>query len=783
MININLKNYEFHLQTKNTSYIINVGNTKHLINLYYGKRIRHKDNYDSLKQTYGTALGSSTTYNEREPNFSLDSAKLEFSTYGKGDYRELSTQLTFEDGSSICDFLYHSHKVIDGKIKLEGLPQTFGNDVETLEVTLYDEVVDVYAVLYYSVFYDADVITRSLKLLNGNKTKVQIDKLMSFNLDFSGSNYELITLGGKWIKEFQINRRKLNKGTFFIDSKKGVSSANHNPFICLVSENTNEDNGECYGFGLIYSGNHQGVVEVNPQNLTRVHMGINPYNFSWKLDLGEEFYTPEVIMTYADKGLNSMSRNFHEIIKNNLVNPLWQHKERPILINNWEATYFDFNERKLLELAEAAKDLGIELFVLDDGWFGKRNDDKTSLGDWFENIKKLPSGLPELSKKINEIGLEFGLWVEPEMISVDSELYSAHPEWVMKHPNRNPSFGRNQLVLDLANPEVIEYLYKVLKNVFIKANVKYVKWDNNKNFSDQYSNYLPIEKQKELAHRYVLGLYNLLERLKNDFPQVLFESCSSGGNRFDLGMLYYMPQTWTSDDTDAVERLNIQYGASLVYPLSTMGAHVSGAPSHQVLRNTPIETRFNTAAFGLLGYELDVTKLSDFDQKAIKAQIIFYKEHRKLLQFGDFYRIKSPFDSNNCIWMIVSIDKEEAILGYYQKLQEASPGLETIKLKGLDEELIYELNTRVQFLNIKSFGELINDFIPVNIIEDGIVHTLASDNYMFEQEKEQVKAFGDEFMYAGFKPNSQFIGTGYNDKIRHIGDFGSRLYFLRKINN
>lgn len=780
MINVNTKNLEFHLYTRNTSYIIKVIGTKHLVNLYYGKRIKHKEYFGTLYQNFNVSVGSSTSYSKETGNFSLDTTRLEIATNGKGDYREPSLHLVFDDGSRVSDFKYVSHKIVDEKVRLKSLPHTFsgGNESKTLEITLFDEVKDVYLILYYSAFYESDVITRSMKIVNGSKGSVVLEKAMSFNLDFSNSDYDLLTLEGKWIKERHVNIRAIKKGVYYIDSKKGVSSANHNPFMCIKRHNTDESMGECYGFGLIYSGNHQGLIEVNPHDLMRIQMGINPFDFSWTLNANQEFETPEVIMTYSDMGLNQMSQNFHDLINTNLIPLPWQKKPRPVLINNWEATYFDFNEAKLLKLAKAAKNLGIELFVLDDGWFGKRDDDTTSLGDFFENIKKIPNGIDGISRKINELGLDFGLWVEPEAISIESELYKNHPEWAIQLPDREPSLGRSQLILDLANPKVIDYLFENLRAVFTKANVKYVKWDMNRNISDTYSNYLPKEKQKELHHRYVLGLYELLTRLTEEFKDVLFESCSSGGNRFDLGMLYYMPQTWTSDNTDAVERLSIQYGTSIVYPLSTMCAHISGEPSHQMLRHTPIETRFNVAAFGILGIELDVTKLSTFEKTALKEQIAFYKEHRNLLQFGKFYRIKSPFDSNNTIWMVVNDDSSEALVGYYQKLQESNPGFECLKLKGLDENMYYSLNTRKQYINVQHFGPLINDELPINIREGGIIHNIICTHYMYEMEKESISAYGDELMNAGFLPLPQFVGTEFSDKIRYIGDFGSRIYHI-----
>ena len=780
MIKIANENKDFHLATRNTSYILGILESGHLANLHYGKRLNFKNSYESLYKAFSLAAGSSTNYSIETGHFCLDSTCLEAPGYGKGDYREPSIEMNFVDGTRICDFLYESYKVYDGENPLEGLPHAFKNndDVETLEITLKDNITEITMILSYTVFYERDVITRSTRLFNNGTEAAVIEKLMSFNIDFKESDFEIMTLDGKWIRERHINIRKLKEGTVFIDSKKGVSSANHNPFFSLKRKNTDEQTGECYGFSLIYSGNHLGLAEVSPHDFTRVQMGINPFDFNWRLEPGESFQTPEAVLTYSDSGLNGMSRNFHELINNNIINPAWQGKERPILINNWEATYFDFDEKKLLKLADEAVKLGMELFVLDDGWFGKRDDDHTSLGDWFEDKKKLPGGLERLSKKLHAMGLQFGLWVEPEMINSDSILYRDHPEWVIKTPSRPASEGRFQLMLDYANPEVIEYMYEALSSLFIRANLQYIKWDHNRNISDLYSNALPPERQKEQAHRYVLGLYNLLKRLKDEFPEILFESCSSGGNRYDLGMLYYMPQTWTSDDTDAVERISIQYGTSVVYPPSTMGAHVSAAPSHQVLRNTPLETRFNVAAFGLLGYELDLTKLSNFDKKAIRQQIEFYKAHRKLLQFGDFYRLCSPFEHNQPLWMVISKDKTEAMLGCYQIMQKPNGGFEHFRMTALDPDKLYDIETRAQFVNIRAFGDLVNHVSPIKLNADGIVHTVVSNNYMFEAEVEKIKAFGDELMFAGLRPNHQFIGTGYTEQTRLIGDYGSRIYYI-----
>lgn len=775
------ENLEFHLSTKDTSYIIRVLPSGHLATLYYGKRIREKTSYENMYQNYSMTLGCSTEYSEETEHFTLESTCLELATYGKGDYREPSVMMTHTDGSRTTDFTYSSYRIYEGKDPLEGLPSTFVNEdqVRSLEIMMVDEVLNIQMLMSYSVFFDSNVIARSVKIINSSEKSLFLDKIMSMNIDMHGRDFDVITLDGRWIKERHVHRRPLSDGTFLVESKRGVSSSNHNPFMALVGSESNENFGDAYGFSLVYSGNHKCLAELSSLDISRIQIGINDFDFRWKLDQGESFQTPEVLMTYSDKGLSGMSRHFHRVVKNNLIDPYWQNRSRPILLNNWEATYFDFTEKKLMSLAKEAKNMGIELFVLDDGWFGTRDDDTTSLGDWFEHKKKLPNGLESISKKIRKLGLEFGIWVEPEMVSVKSKLYENHPDWAIKLPNRSPSYGRNQLVLDLSNDEVINYLYDILSDVFTRSQVSYVKWDMNRNLSDLYTDVLQADRQAELSHRYVLGLYKLLGMLKESFPKILFESCASGGNRFDLGMLYYMPQTWTSDNTDAVERVKIQHGTSMVYPLSTMGAHVSDSPSHQVLRSTPLERRFNVAAFGLLGYELDLTALTPFDKNVIKKQIEYYKKYRKLLQFGNFYRLSSPFDKNISCWMVVSDDQKEAIVGYYQTLQHPSPGFEQIKLKGLSEDLVYEIESRPISFNIRMFGNLINKLSPVKIRNNGIVHTLISNRYEMAAEKETHEAFGDELMYSGLRLKHQFIGTGYNDETRLIGDFGSRLYHLK----
>ena len=783
MIKFSEKEKQFHLQTNDCSYLFKVLPSGHLAHLYFGKKIHHKDFFENFTENKEPAFGSSTSYSSENHGFSLNFEQLEYSSYGKGDYRDPSISIISDDGNRTFDFLYHSHQLYTEKSKLEGLPSSYGNvegEVETLIVTMIDCVYHVRLLLSYSVFAEKNVYTRNVKIVNEGVNKLIIDNISSFSLDYDHSDFDLLTLDGSWIRERHRHRRKLGIGKVEISSRKGVSSSDHNPFLLLCNGDTTEFSGESYGFALMYSGNHRCSVEVNSHCNTRILMGINDFDFSWGLDQNSSFQTPEVIFSYSQKGFNGLSSIFHKFIRNNVVRGEWKYKERPVLINNWEATYFDFTEKKLLRLAKEAKNLGVELFVLDDGWFGKRDNDRSSLGDWSVNLKKLPGGIKGLAEKINKIGLDFGIWVEPEMISIDSDLYRKHPQWMVRTPLRDPSPARFQYLLDLSDPEVCDYIYNSMKNLFSSASISYVKWDMNRNFSDIYSSYLPVDKQMEFAHLYVLGLYEILEKLTSDFPHILFESCASGGNRFDLAMFYYMPQVWTSDNTDSVERLHIQYGSSLFAPSSVMGAHVSAVPNHQVLRNTPIESRFNTAAFGLLGYELDLTKLTNFEKKVIAKQVIFYKKYRQTLQFGDLYRIKSPELQEYCLWMTVSKDKRQAILGYYQILAHPNPGPERYRLQGLDDSVLYKIINRQQYLDIRQFGELINMVLPVEIKTDGLIHSNLADNYLYELENTEFSAYGDQLQNSGLSPKHQFYGTGLSNQNAFIGDFGSRIFLLEE---
>jgi len=784
MIHYNPSSQIFHLQTAGTSYLLQVLTSGHVAHLYYGRRIRQQSAFENFSDHKELSYGSATAYSDKNHGFSLHHELLEYSSFGKGDYRNPALCLLSEDGNRTFDFLYQSHRILDGKKELHGLPssqQAGEENVQTLELVLFDLLYHLTLTLSYTVFQDKDVIARSVKIHNGGEQTLIIDKISSFSLDYDHHDFDLITLDGTWIRERFSHRRALNYGKIEICSRKGVSGSDHSPFLLLCDKETTESSGNAYGFALMYSGNHSSSVEVDTHDKSRIQMGINDFDFSWELINNETFQSPEAFLVYSEKGFNGLSTRFHKFIRHNIVRGEWQYKERPILINNWEATYFDFNEKSLLKLAKEAKTLGIELFVLDDGWFGKRDNDRSSLGDWFVNLKKLPAGIKGLADKINKMGLDFGLWVEPEMISMESDLYRKHPEWLVHCPSREPSPARFQYLLDLTNPLVCDYICESMKQLFSSADISYIKWDMNRNFSDIYSNNLEPKKQKEFSHRYVLGLYRILKELTEEFPHILFESCASGGNRFDLAMFSYMPQIWTSDNTDAMERLHIQWGSSLFAPLSVTGAHVSAVPNHQVLRNTPIESRFNTAAFGVLGYELDLNKISNFEKKVIKKQIDFYKDHRKLLQFGTFFRLKTPEGRGTSLWMVVSEDKDEAIVGYYQQMAHPNPPSERYLLEGLDPDQLYKIQNRRQYMDIRQFGDLINMILPVTINTEGALHSTIADNYLYELEKTEFKAYGDQLMFRGFVPAQQFYGTGLDEHSAFLGDFGSRLFVLKAV--
>lgn len=682
----------FHLKTEGTSYIIKILESGYLAHLYWGKEIRNSSIDYTLRLQDKVAFSPNTVSGNK--HFSLDTLPQEYPVYGNGDFRHPAYQLQLENGSSVTDLRYQSHRIYSGKPKLEGLPATYTEqkeEAETLEIDLFDQLISLRVTLSYTVFKNHSAVARSVRLINEGTQQLKLLKALSMSVDFSKCDYELLHLQGAWSRERHIERNPLYHGNQVIESRRGASGHQHNPFIALLSKNAGEANGEVYGFSLVYSGSYVAQVEVDQFDTTRVSMGINPFDFSWKLEPGCSFQTPEVVMVYSDKGIGGMSREYHRLYRSRLCRGKYRDSSRPVLINNWEATYFDFNADKLLKIAQEGADLGIELFVLDDGWFGKRDSDNCSLGDWFVNERKLPGGLKDLASSMNRLGLKFGLWFEPEMVSPDSDLYRAHPDWCLHVPGRTRSEARNQLILDYSRKDVCDAVIKMLSDILSTAPIAYVKWDMNRNMTEIGSAVLPADMQRETAHRYMLGLYRVMEELTSKFPDVLFESCSGGGGRFDPGILYYMPQIWTSDDTDAVERLKIQHGTSIVYPASAMGAHVSAVPNHQVHRITPIQTRGHAAMCGNFGYELDLTKLSESEKAAVKEQISTYKDIRHIIQFGDMYRLLSPFEGNETAWIFVTEDKKEAFVTFFRVLVRPNMLLSRLRLEGLDEAMDYKL--------------------------------------------------------------------------------------------
>lgn len=773
----------FTLHTAWTTYIFRVNEIHHLEHLYYGRRLRTTEHVEPLFDKHTIPTGNAVSYDEEHPSLTLDNICLEYSSFGKGDYRESPVLFTRKNGDRVADFLYREHRIIKGKPRtFSGLPESYGDYTHctTLVVVLQEKSSALRLELSYTTFDHADVITRRASLANDTGETIVLEKLSSLQLDFPDDRYHLVTFDGTWARERYRTIKPLAPGIQVNDSKTGVSSSRHNPCLFLVSHPEDESSGDCYGCNLIYSGDHAETVEVSPYGKTRLLAGVNPATFRWHLQSGEKFQTPEAVLTFSHEGLNGASRNFHRFINNHIISGTWKYHQRPILVNNWEATYFNFSEHKLLSLAKSAAELGIELFVLDDGWFGSREDDTTSLGDWTVNTKKLPGGIASLSKKIHGMGLLFGLWCEPEMVSRKSRLYREHPDWMVSLPDRSPSPGRNQYLLDLTREEVRDHLFTSLSAVWRHGEVDYVKWDMNRTFSDMHSN-TPSFRQDEFNHRYLLGLYALLQRCVDAFPNILFESCASGGNRFDLGMLCYMPQTWTSDNTDALCRMHIQEGTSCGYPLSTMGAHVSASPNHQTLRETNLESRFNVAAFGVLGYEMDLTELSLHDREALRQQIEFYKVHRSLLQYGEFFRIE-PMGKNpagRALWVVASPDRTEMLALFFQTLNTPNPGTDILRIPIADPEATYAVAPRKERIDIKMFGSLVNMISPVRLKNDGTLQRLVSETARLDNELEYYIVPGDMLAYAGIRLNQQFGGTGYDRETRVVGDFGSRIYHLK----
>jgi len=777
---ISVNNNLFVLDTEKTTYAFHVMPTGHMEHLYYGKKI-HIDSVDGIADQREFAPGNTSSIDQEHTGISMDDVKLEISSLGKGDLREPSIEVSFANGSRTTDFIYQSYRLSKGIEQKKEIPGSYGteDEVETLTIVLKDKSYDLTLEISYNVYSKCDVITRTNKLINNTDGEVSIYRLLSNHIDFDEGEYTFTTFTGAWAREMNRTDIKVTEVASSVSSSAGYTSNRANPFVMVTRGTCMENYGECYGFNLVYSGNHYESICKSPFGKVRFVSGINPVGFNWKLEKGESFVSPEAVMTYAVNGYNGMSGQMHAFVENHILRGTWKDQLRPVLLNSWEAAYFKINESKLLRLARKAKSVGIELFVMDDGWFGNRDDDTSSLGDWYPNKSKLPRGVKGICDKVNKLGLDFGIWVEPEMVCENSDLYRAHPDWAIRIPDRKHSEGRNQMILDLSRKDVQDYIIDSMSKVFESANIAYVKWDMNRNYTDVFSNELDCDHQGEMQHRYIMGLYRVLGVLTNKFPKILFEGCASGGNRFDLGVLCYFPQIWASDDTDAYQRSIIQNGYSYGYPLRTVSNHVSDVPNHQTLRKTPIETRFNVASFGILGYECNLCDMSKEDLRSVTEQIKWYKEHRKLMQFGKFYR----GDNNPKLmaeWTIVSEDKSEASSMLMQGLTAPNTHTNILYPSGLVEDTKYTIVGRDIRFDVREFGGLINYISPVHVKQDGALHNLISKFVHMDAEKESHEMYGDAMMYAGVHLKSAFAAGGYNDQMRYWPDFASRIYYFKQ---
>lgn len=682
----------FQLITDNTEYQMKADKYGVLKHLWYGEKTGCDMEY---LQSYPDVGFSGNIYDAgNDRTYSLDTLPLEYACDGMGDYRVTGAAAVHSDGSCALDLRYKSYRISKGKYSIKRLPAVYADvsESETLEIVLKDKYSDIEVTLRYGVLPKLDIITRCASVANNTNEPVILTKAASLCLDIPHGEWEWVHFHGRHAMERLTERMPLCHGIQESSSTRGTSSHHQNPTVLLCSPDCTETSGSCIGAALMYSGSFQTKIQLDQMEQVRLVMGINPELFRWELKPSEVFDTPEVIMSYSSNGMEKLSHNFHKVIREHVCRGKYKLAERPVLINNWEATYFDFNEEKILKIAEQAASLGVDMLVLDDGWFGKRDDDCSGLGDWFVNEKKLCGGLGSLAEKIKEMGMKFGLWFEPEMVSEDSELYRSHPDWAIKIPSRKPVRSRYQLVLDMTNPEVREYLFNSISKILRSADISYVKWDMNRSICDLYTPCLSADDQGEISHRYVLGLYELLERLTSEFPDVLFEGCSGGGGRFDAGMLYYCPQIWCSDDTDAYERTKIQYGTSFFYPVSAVGSHVSAVPNHQTGRTTPIGTRAVTAMAGSFGYELDLNTLFDSEKQEVGEQITRFKKYGRLIHNGLYYRLSDPMNDKFAVWEFVSEDKKEVLVNGVIFRTEPNRTQYLIKLRGLLPDADYRLD-------------------------------------------------------------------------------------------
>lgn len=726
----------FHLQTPNTSYVLGLLEDKIIAHIYYGKRLTTAQGIATPKNAFMHFCANHRDHNDSVKYLATDVYRQDYSFFGSCDLRKPAFHAQYADGHRITEVEYVSHKIIKGKPALTGLPATYTEDdseADTLELTMQDKITGLTLILRYTAYNTYDAITRSVSVINDGNNDINLKSVLSFSMDLNRADFDFINLSGAWARERHVERRHLGTGTTKVESRRGSSSHNQSPFFALCDKGANEDYGSVYGFSLLYSGNFEAGAEVDTYGQTRAFMGINSFNFNWKLTPGEEFHAPEAVMVYSENGFGDMSRTFHTLYKKRLARGKHRDLDRPILINNWEATYFNFNEDKIVDIAKTAKKAGIEMLVLDDGWFGKRNNDDCSLGDWYVDKSKLPNGLNSLATKINDLGMKFGLWFEPEMISPDSDLYRAHPDWCLHVGERHRYISRNQLILDLSRKDVCDYILSFLTEILSSAPISYIKWDMNRNMACVGSSDIETDRQPEVYHRYMLGLYDILEKITKAFPDVLFEGCSGGGGRFDAGMMHYFNQYWTSDDTDAIERMYIQYGTSFVMPSAFMAAHVSAVPNHQTMRTTPLKTRGYVAMGGQFGYELDVTKMTDEELLEVKNQIAEYKSVQQIVHNGNLYRTISPFENEKCGWTYVSDDKSAAVQFFFTIHHQTSELSYYVKFKGLDPDATYQVTGKVptapELEGQKFSGDvLMNLGLP-------IFHTMDCDGTMIKIEK------------------------------------------------
>lgn len=762
-------NHHFLLSTKKTSILFHVNEINKLTIEYYGEKLVSLEEADSLTRKYPYIQGTSISYEEEKKNYCLEQMKLAYSTLGKGDFFQPSLILKNKE-SSTFDFTFLSCEKRE-IVPFSVLPFPHGGK-EDIVFTLEEKSLHVFLELHFIAFEEEDVIGEYVVLRNENPKELIVNKVCSLQLPLVNDDFELISTYGNWAGELNIQKNPLNYGRVALESLCGSSSNRHNPLFLLKNRMTSYRNGKVYGFNLVYSSNFENSIEMNSFQDIRVQLGISSTGFEKKLKQHEEFITPVAIMSFSQEGMNGLSSQFHSFVNRCIVDPHFAFQDRPIGFNNWEATEMKFDKGKIISLMKKASKLGIELFVLDDGWFSSRNDDSHGLGDWEVNEKKIPGGLSSLAQEAAKLNLKFGIWMEPEMVSVDTKLYKEHPDYVIQDKFHKPSFGRNQLVLDLRKKEVQDYVYHCVSQVLKSGSISYLKWDYNRNISD-YDN-----RDGTFFFDYIYGLYSVLRKLKLDFPDVLFENCASGGNRFDLGMLSFFPQSWISDNTDSYQRTLIQEGALLGYPLSVCSNHVSCLTNKQMLRYTGYDNKFNTACFGVLGYELNLEDLSKQDFDIISSQISFYKEHRKLCQYGKVFQDKSYFENEEK--QVEALLENQAIVTIYQKIQKPNPKERHLLCFGLEEEKLYFYHARTESIPLKKFGGLVNYVSPLYVNPEGMLLSLLSKRMDMKSEKEKGVCSGRAFSSIGPVLCQEWSGVGFDENVRLMSDFGSRLYFIEE---